>query len=101
MKREKSCGAIVFRKNGSSYDIVLLRHKFGGHWSFPKGHVELGENEFRTATREVKEETGIFIPVSYTHLYNTFALGVSNHITQQKCTISFDEGLLLVMAVDD
>lgn len=63
MKREKSCGAIVFRKNGSSYDIVLLRHKFGGHWSFPKGHVELGENEFRTATREVKEETGIFIRI--------------------------------------
>ncbi len=63
VKREKSCGAIVFRHNGSSYDIILLKHKYGGHWSFPKGHVEAGENEFRTATREVKEETGVFIRI--------------------------------------
>ncbi|MEG1687795.1 MAG: NUDIX domain-containing protein [Angelakisella sp.] len=61
MKREKSCGALVFRKNEQSYDLVLLRHRFGGHWSFPKGHVELGENEHQTALREVREETGIHI----------------------------------------
>lgn len=61
MKKEKSCGALVFRKNDSSYDLVLLRHRFGGHWSFPKGHVEHGENEHQTALREVKEETGIAI----------------------------------------
>lgn len=59
MKREKSCGALVFRKNNDSYDLVLLRHKFGGHWSFPKGHVEQGENEHQTALREVREEVGI------------------------------------------
>lgn len=61
MKREKSCGALVFRKNDVGFDLVLLRHRFGGHWSFPKGHVEHGENEFQTAVREVKEETGISI----------------------------------------
>lgn len=61
MKKEKSCGALVVRKRESSYDLVLLRHRFGGHWSFPKGHVEHGENEFQTAMREVKEETGINI----------------------------------------
>lgn len=61
MKREKSCGALVFRKRDTSYDLVLLRHRFGGHWSFPKGHVEFGENEHQTAMREVKEETGIAI----------------------------------------
>lgn len=61
MKKEKSCGALVFRKNNSSYDLVLLRHRFGGHWSFPKGHVEHGENEHQTAIREVKEETGVEI----------------------------------------
>ena len=59
MKREKSCGALVVRKNGDSYDLVLLRHRFGGHWSFPKGHVEAGENERQTALREVREETGL------------------------------------------
>ena len=61
MKREKSCGALVVRKNGESYDLVLLRHRFGGHWSFPKGHVEAGENEQQTALREVREETGLTI----------------------------------------
>lgn len=61
MKREKSCGALVIRKNGESYDLVLLRHRFGGHWSFPKGHVEAGETERQTALREVKEETGLTI----------------------------------------
>ncbi len=61
MKKEKSCGALVLRKNKDSYDIILLRHKFGGHWSFPKGHVEQGETEQQTAIREVKEETGVSI----------------------------------------
>ena len=63
MKREKSCGALVVRKNGESYDLVLLRHRFGGHWSFPKGHVEAGENEQQTALREVREETGLTIRI--------------------------------------
>lgn len=61
MKRDKSCGALVIRKNGEQYDLVLLRHRFGGHWSFPKGHVEAGETERQTALREVKEETGLSI----------------------------------------
>lgn len=51
----------MFRKNDGAYDLVLLRHKFGGHWSFPKGHVEQGENEHQTALREVREETGLTI----------------------------------------
>lgn len=61
MKREKSCGALVIRKTGDTYDLVLLRHRFGGHWSFPKGHVEAGETERQTALREVREETGLSI----------------------------------------
>ena len=59
MKREKSCGALVIRKNGEQYDLVLLRHRFGGHWSFPKGHVEGKETEEQTAVREIFEETGL------------------------------------------
>lgn len=67
MKREKSCGALVIHKNGEQYDLVLLRHRFGGHWSFPKGHVEAGESERQTALREVREETGLTI-----RLYDNF-----------------------------
>ena len=94
MKREKSCGVLVLRQQVDELYVVLLRHRFGGHWSFPKGHVEAGESERQTALREVREETGltgiklmdgfresveyspkpgvkkqvVYFPVSYTHL---------------------------------
>ena len=61
MKYEKSCGALVFRQRGDKVELLLLKHRFGGHWSFPKGHVERGETERQTALREVKEETGLDI----------------------------------------
>lgn len=61
MKREKSCGAIVFRKEKGQIRLLLLKHRYGGHWSFPKGHVEAGETEVQTALREIKEETGLSV----------------------------------------
>ena len=61
MKKEKSCGAIVFRREENKWMLLLLRHRHGGHWSFPKGHVEAGETEEETALREIKEETGLTV----------------------------------------
>ncbi len=58
--REKSCGAVIFREDGR----VLLIKQRAGHISFPKGHVEAGENEYQTAIREVREETGIDIEIA-------------------------------------
>jgi bis(5'-nucleosidyl)-tetraphosphatase len=63
MQYEKSCGALVFRKYHGNTELLLIKHANGGHWSFPKGHVEPGETEIETAIREVKEETGIDIIV--------------------------------------
>jgi 8-oxo-dGTP pyrophosphatase MutT (NUDIX family) len=54
---EKSCGALVVRREGDQYYILMIRHKAGGHRSFPKGHMEAGESEYATALREVMEET--------------------------------------------
>ena len=65
LKYEKSCGALVFRqdpKTGRMY-ILMIRHKHGGHRSFPKGHVEPGETERETAMREVMEETSSRIAI--------------------------------------
>ena len=59
MKWEKSCGAVVFRKAGDTLEVLLIRHKNGGHWAFPKGHVEHVETEVETARREIWEETGL------------------------------------------
>ena len=53
MKKEKSCGIIVFDEDNK---VLLVKHK-KGHYGFPKGHVEGNETEEETAIREVKEET--------------------------------------------
>ena len=41
----------------------MVKHRAGGHWAFPKGHVEKGETETETAVREVLEETGVPIEI--------------------------------------
>ncbi|MFZ5352167.1 MAG: bis(5'-nucleosyl)-tetraphosphatase [Bacillota bacterium] len=59
MKFEKSCGAVVFKKNANSNEYLIIKHKNGSHWGFPKGHVEENETEQETALREIWEEAGI------------------------------------------
>ena len=66
MNYEKSCGAIVFRKYHGNTEVLLVKHNIGGHWSFPKGHVEENETETQTAMREIKEETNIDIIIDQT-----------------------------------
>lgn len=58
MKQEKSCGAVLHRIQNGETAFLLIRHKNGGHWAFPKGHMEKGESEMQTALREIREETG-------------------------------------------
>ena len=61
MSAEKSCGAVVFRQAETELEFLIIRHVNGNHWSFPKGHVEDGENESQTALREIEEETGLTV----------------------------------------
>lgn len=63
MVYEKSCGALVVRREGEQYYILMIRHKAKGNRSFPKGHVEAGESEYATALREVMEETSSRIAI--------------------------------------
>ncbi len=63
MEHEKSCGAVIFRKHHGNTELLLIKHTNGGHWSFPKGHVEPGETEAETARREVREETGLEVQI--------------------------------------
>ncbi len=65
---EKSCGAVVFyRESDEIIRILLVKNHNSRHWSFPKGHVELGEAEEFTAKREIKEETNLDVKI-----YNGF-----------------------------
>ena len=59
MASEKSCGAIVFKRQKDNSAKYLLLHYGAGHWDFPKGKQEKNEKEEQTALREIKEETGL------------------------------------------
>lgn len=67
---EHSAGAVIFYENKKTgmIEYLLLRYpkvsrgektRIPNHWDFPKGHIEQGESEIETVTREVAEETGI------------------------------------------
>ncbi|MBQ4569445.1 MAG: NUDIX domain-containing protein [Ruminococcus sp.] len=62
---EKSCGAVILYKDAKTneYSILLVKNHNGRFYSFPKGHVELRENEKQTAIREVKEETDLDVEI--------------------------------------
>ncbi len=58
MPIEKSAGFVIFKEKDKERFYLLL-HYPEGHWDFPKGHIEKGEDLLETAKRELKEETGI------------------------------------------
>jgi|Deesub1362A_J573_1020465.scaffolds.fasta_scaffold00115_70 8-oxo-dGTP pyrophosphatase MutT (NUDIX family) len=57
MAREISAGAVVFKRN-KDIKFLLLNYE-SGHWDFPKGNVEKGEDKRETAIREIREETSL------------------------------------------
>lgn len=73
--KEYSAGVIVYRTRNGSREYLLLQYPLdprivakigknrakgkGGHWDFPKGHIEEGEDELVAMKRELQEETGI------------------------------------------
>ena len=59
--KEQSFGIIPLRRVGEAWEIFLVVHRHGLHVGFPKGHADLGEDEILTATRELKEETGLSV----------------------------------------
>jgi predicted NUDIX family NTP pyrophosphohydrolase len=64
-----SAGILLWRRTGGELE-VLLAHPGGpfwarkdhGHWTVPKGEIELGEELEAVARREFAEETGHAVP---------------------------------------
>lgn len=81
---EKSCGIIIFHQSDEERKYLLL-HYPGGHWDFPKGHVEdFDDSEMATAQRELEEETGLkdieFVPDYYESMYYEFDRGKKERV---------------------
>lgn len=72
---KRSAGLLLFRGAEDGLEVLLVhpggpfwRRKDDGAWSIPKGEFEEGEDPFRAALRECREEigavaTGEFIPL--------------------------------------
>ena len=58
MKKEISCGAILYTVEDGKRQYVLIMEA-NGSYGFPKGHKRYNETEMECALREIKEETGV------------------------------------------
>lgn len=75
MKKEFSCGAVLYTVENSTRYYVLIMEP-NGAYGFPKGHKRRNETDLDCAKREIFEETGIeptFLPnFKRTIKYNVF-----------------------------
>lgn len=60
-EKELSAGIITTRNREDYRAYLLLKHANGGHWSFPKGHLEEDEVPREAALRELAEETDLTV----------------------------------------
>jgi bis(5'-nucleosidyl)-tetraphosphatase len=59
MNKEFSVGAVVFRRENDGISFLMIYSSRNKNWGFPKGHIEPGETEQETLSREIQEETGL------------------------------------------
>jgi bis(5'-nucleosidyl)-tetraphosphatase len=57
----ESFGVVPFRQDAGVWQVLLILHKQGNHWGFPKGKANPGETPLQSASRELKEEVGLEI----------------------------------------
>ena len=97
-----SFGIIPVRKTETGLELLLI-HMYGSaggtHWTFPKGHPEIGETPLQSALRECKEEVGI-TPVqvwSDTPLIETYSFMYKEVLIEK--TVTFYIGIVEVVDV--
>ena len=61
LKKDFSFGIVpVNTLPNDKFEVFIIQH-ISGHWGFPKGHADEGENPIETAVRELREETSLEI----------------------------------------
>lgn len=60
MRTDISYGIVPLRYFQGHWEVLLVKHG-QGHWAFPKGHADLGEDPHSAAIRELNEEAGLEI----------------------------------------
>jgi 8-oxo-dGTP pyrophosphatase MutT (NUDIX family) len=58
VQRELSAGGVVFRRTPRGIEFAMMKDSYD-KWTFPKGHVEAGEDIEEAAARETLEELGL------------------------------------------
>lgn len=48
----------MIKRTNKGVSVAMLKDSYG-HWTFPKGHLEQGENTRQAAIREIEEEMGL------------------------------------------
>jgi 8-oxo-dGTP pyrophosphatase MutT (NUDIX family) len=61
--RATSAGGVVHRSVGGRTEILLVHRRVPVLWALPKGTPNSGESLPETASREVREETGIQVEI--------------------------------------
>jgi 8-oxo-dGTP pyrophosphatase MutT (NUDIX family) len=59
MKEIFSYGCIPYKRESFGVLVLMVEHRNGPHWGFPKGKQEEDEEGKVTALRELKEETDL------------------------------------------
>ena len=59
VKDQTSAGGVVFRRQETGVEVVIVSVGSNNRWQLPKGLVDKGENPEVTAVREAREEAGV------------------------------------------
>lgn len=69
MTKEEQCAGVIPLRltEDRSWEMLLVLHVKGEYWAFPKGHIDSKENPYKTAERELFEETNLKVDRLYEH----------------------------------